>query len=362
VVTAEHEGGRIVVAAADLKAHAVALLERLGVASTDAELAADVFCQAELMGEASHGLRLFLHVLGRLRAGGDRAATEIDTIVERGAVALWDARQSLGQVTAARAMRHAVTLARAHGMGFVAVRHANSFTSAKYYALIAAEAGMVGCAFTNTSRKLMPPPGGATPVIGNNPVAYAAPAGRFGYFILDMAATAAAVERIVQAREEGRTIPPGWALDLDGKDTTDPERALASLALLPFGGYKAFGLAMVHEMLTSVLAGGPLMAGEAFGFLPYDRPMNTAFSMLAIDIAAFQPVEAFAQRMEAMIEAIKRARPRSPDERILYPGEHSLAERTRRLRDGVPLARATFDGLNEWAALLSAPSLRPIGA
>jgi LDH2 family malate/lactate/ureidoglycolate dehydrogenase len=350
-----NESRPILVEVEALKAHCINILERLGVDRGDAVTTADVFCQAELMGEESHGLRLFLHVLGRLKAGGDRAATDIARVMDRGAVALWDAQRSLGQVTAARAMNLAVEKARSHGLGFVAVRNGNSFTSAKYYPLLAAEAGMIGCAFTNTSRKLMPPPGGATPIIGNNPVAYAAPAGRYGAFVLDMACTAAAVERILRAQEQGESIPPGWALDVDGNDTTDPQKALESLALLPFGGYKAFGLAMVHEIVTSVIAGGALLAGSAKGFLPYDGPMNTSFSMLAIDISAFQPVEEFEQRMEAVIKTIKSSRLRSPDTKILYPGERSLAELARRRREGIPLAASTFAKLNDWARDLGAP-------
>jgi len=340
-----------------LKAHCTRMLERLGVSADDAAITADVFCQAELMGEESHGLRLFLHVLGRLKAGGDRAATHIDRVMDRGAVALWDAQRSLGQVTAARAMNLAIEKARAHGIGFVAVRNGNSFTSAKYYPLLAVAAGMIGCAFTNTSRKLMPPPGGASPIIGNNPVAYAAPAGRYGAFVLDMACTAAAVERIVQAKEQGTSIPLGWALDADGNDTTDPQKALDSLALLPFGGYKAFGLAMVHEIFTSAIAGGALFAGQAQGFLPYDEPMNTSFSVLAIDISAFQPLDDFGRRMEAMIDTMKSSRPRAPDAKILHPGERSLAELARRRHNGIPLAASTFARLNEWARDLGAPEL-----
>jgi LDH2 family malate/lactate/ureidoglycolate dehydrogenase len=354
---AGHKAPPVLVDGEALKAHCVRMLEKLGVGGADASSTADVFCQAELMGEESHGLRLLLHVLGRLKAGGDCAVTDIATVMDRGAVALWDAQRSLGQVTAARAMNLAVKKARAQGIGFVAVRNGNSFTSAKYYPLLAAQAGMIGCAFTNTSRKLMPPPGGATPIIGNNPVAYAAPAGRYGAFVLDMACTAAAVERILQAKERGESIPPGWALDADGNDTTDPKKALESLALLPFGGYKAFGLAMVHEILTSVVAGGALFAGDAKGFLPYDGPMNTSFSMLAIDISAFQPVAEFERRMETMIDAVKSSRRRSPDAKILYPGERSLAELVRRRRDGVPLAASTFANLNEWARDLGVPLL-----
>src|SRR4029079_10461600 len=121
----------------------------------------------------------------------------------------------------------------------------------------------------------------------------------------------------------------------------DPVRAMESLALLPFGGHKAFGLAMVHEILTSVLSGGALFAGKSTGFLPYDGSMNTAFTMLAIDIAAFQPVEEFERRIETVITTIKSSRLRSAGQEILYPGERSFAELARRQRDGVPVAAST---------------------
>jgi len=337
------------VSEADLRRQCVALLEAHGVAPGDADTTVDVFLQAELMGEESHGLRLFLLVLERLKAGGDRAATKIDVEMDRGAVALWNANRSLGQVTAARAMALAMNKARDHGIGFVSVHDANSLTSAKYYPLRAAAEGMIGFAFTNTSRKLMPPPGGTTPVLGNNPVAMAAPAGRYGAFALDMACTAAAVERIARAREKGEPIPSGWALDRDGNETNDPAQALESLALLPFGGHKAFGLAMVHEIVTSVLSGGPLQAGESTGFVPFDRPMNTSFSLMAIDISAFMPVSEFERRMEALIESIKSAERHDPDVSILYPGERSLGEMARRKREGIPVDAATFGKLHAWA-------------
>jgi len=341
--------GRVLVVEAALRECCEGILHALGVAPEDAAQTVDVFLQAELMGEESHGLRLFLKVVARLEAGGDQTAAAIDVVMDRGAVALWDANRSIGQVTAARAMRRAVEKAREQGIGFVAVRNGNSFTSAKYYPLIAAQSGMIGCAFTNTSRKLMPPPGGITPVLGNNPVAYAAPAGRHGTFVLDMACTAAAVERIVQARERGEQIPPGWALDWDGNETRDPAKALEALSLLPFGGYKAFNLAAMHEILTSVLSGGLLLAGDATGFEPYDRPMNTSFTMLAVDISAFRPLAEFERAMESMIDKIKSARPAANSSGIFFPGERSLAERARRSRNGIPLARWTFDRLDEMA-------------
>lgn len=345
---------------AQLRETCTALVAAFKVPAADAAQMVDVFLQAELMGEESHGLRLFVQVVRRLRDGGDRAVLAVTPVMDRGAVALWDADRSLGQVVAARAMRTAIEKARAQGIGLVSVRNCNSFTSAKYYPLLAAGAGMIGAAFTNTSRKLMPPPGGITPVLGNNPVAWAAPAGRHGAWVFDMACTEAAVERIVKAKERGEEIPAGWALDKDGHETRDAAQALESLSLLPFGGYKAFNLASVHEILTSVLAAGQLFAGDATGFLPYDRPMNTSFTLMAIDISAFQPVTEFETRMEAMIAAIKDARqPEGSREAIRFPGERSLQEMARRKVDGVPLARTTWLDINRLAQEAGTGALPP---
>lgn len=352
---------RITFPEAVLRHQCEALLTREGVSPEDAARTVDVFLQSELMGEESHGLRLFCQVVERVRAGGDRTDTHIDVLSERAAVAHWDANRSLGQVVAARAMETAIEKARETGVGLVAVRNGNSFTSAKYYPLMAAEAGMVGCAFTNTSRKLMPPPGGVRPVLGNNPVAYGAPAGRYGAFVLDMACTAAAVEKIVKAAERGEELPPGWALDHEGRETRDPNVALETLSLQSFGGYKAFNLAAVHEILTSVLAAGALFAGDAKGFKPYEGAMNTSFTMLAIDISAFQPREAFEATMEQMIDTMK-AVPLSPEATgISHAGERSRRELLRRQVEGIPLAgwtRDRLDALSEQAGLatLSVPA------
>ena len=141
----------------------------------------------------------------------------------------------------------------------------------------------------------------------------------------------------------------GWALDQDGRETTDPARALESLALLPFGGYKAFGLGMVHEILTSVLSGGPLRAGESAGFAPYDGAMNTSFSLQAIDISAFMPVAEFERRTEEFIEAVKSVEPTARDAPVLFPGERSLAELERRQKDGIPVIAGIMDKLRAWA-------------
>lgn len=203
----------------------------------------------------------------------------------------------------------------------------------------------------------MPPEGGKDPVLGSNPVAYAAPGGTRGPFLLDMACTVAAIERIQRAAERGEQIPIGWALDSEGNDTTDAQLALNSMTLLPFGGYKAFGLGMVHEILTAVLSGGLLKGFETTGFQPYDKPMRTSFTVLAIDVSKFIPIEIFIERMEEFTALVKSSRPRGEDAVVLTPGERSNLEQRRRLDAGVPLSVDTIEALAKLAAYLGVSPL-----
>ena len=343
-------GVRIPVPAEVLRCHCAALLRGLGVPDADAALTVDVFLQADLRGEESHGMRLFLHILGRLRDGGALPVAKVSVMVDRGAVALFEAHQSLGQVVAARGMHLAIAKAKQYGVGIVGVRNSNSYTSAKYYPLLAAQQDMIGMTYAN-SVPMMPPDGGRTPILGNNPLAIAAPAETEFPFVLDMAC-ATAKEKIYQAKERGEQIPPTWALGPDGNPTTDPTIALATGVLLPFGGYKAFGLGAAHEILTSVLTGGPLSNAPWGEFTPYDKPMNVCLYLQAINIDWFTPVAEFKRQVDALIHAIKAAVLRPGVARVYVPGERGFLEERRRLRDGVPLPQRVFDDLQRWAGEL----------
>jgi LDH2 family malate/lactate/ureidoglycolate dehydrogenase len=338
---------RIYVAADALRASCRTMLRALGVPGDDADLASDVFIQADLRGEESHGMRLFLHILGRLRGGGALPVPKVTVVMDRGAVALFDAHHSLGQVVAARGMQLAIRKARQFGVGVVGIRNSNSYTSGKYYPLLAVKEGMIGMSYAN-SVPMMPPEGGMTPTVGNNPVAMAAPAGEELPFVLDMAC-ATAKEKVVQAKERGETIPATWALGPDGNPTTDPASALASGVLLPFGGYKAFGLGVAHEILTSVLMGGQLFNGGWGEFVPYDKPMNVSIYLQAINIEWFAPLAEFTRQMDTLIRTIRASARRPGVERVYVPGERGFVEEQRRLREGIPLTERVLEELRRWA-------------
>src|SRR5690349_17642076 len=187
----------------------------------DARLAADTLVQADLWGHQSHGVMRLSWYVGRLRAGIMKAAAEPALVVDAGAVAVIDGRDSMGQVLSARAADEAIGRARAHGVGVVAVRNSNHFGTAMYFTLRAARAGCVAFLSTNAS-PAMAPWGGRRKAVGTNPWSLAAPAGTHPPMVLDIANTAVARGKVYLARQKGMPIPQGWAIDRDGAPTTDP--------------------------------------------------------------------------------------------------------------------------------------------
>lgn len=356
IVETSDRGEMVVLPEPGLRRFCSELLVAHGVPGPDAELTTDVFIQSDLRGEDSHGVRLLLQVIHRIKAGGDVPRDESVIVSDRKATALIDARRSLGQPVAARAMRLAIDKAREFGIGMVGVRNANSYTSAKYYPLMAASQGMIGITYTNSGVQLVTPHGGRKPLVGTNPLSIAAPAlGNFP-FVLDMAISPA-MEKIFQAFERDEKIPAGWAIDVDGHDTENPADALASRSLLPWGGHKGFGLGLAHEILTCVLMDGPLFGGGATGFLPHDGPMNVSQTFQAIDIEHFVPLDRFQRQMDRVISAVHASGPRPGFDYVYYPGEKGFLEEKRRLRDGVPIQRRVVSELNALAAMASVAPL-----
>jgi LDH2 family malate/lactate/ureidoglycolate dehydrogenase len=335
------------VSADELRRVETQLLEASGLSPEDAALAADVFVQSDLRGEESHGARLFIHLLARIEVGGDRPKSEVAVVRDRHAVAVWDAQRGIGQVIAAKAMHEAIRKAKTYGVGIVGVRNANSYTSAKYYPLLAAAEGMIGITYANSGVKLVVPHSGSRTITGTNPLSIAAPTKNKPTFVLDMAVSVA-MEKIRQADERNQSVPVGWGIDVEGRDTTDPKDILASKALLPIAGPKGFGLGLAHEILTCVLMGGHLFGGGGTGFRPYANPMNVSQFFEAINVDWFMPLDEFRARMDEAMETVNSIPPRPGFDRVYYPGEHSFLEEGRRKMDGVPFPKAVITQLDDW--------------
>jgi len=329
-----------------------AVLEGAGLATDKARIVADSLVDADLNGVASHGVMLVPMYVDRLISGSVTLA-ESATIVrdDGGAAAVLDGGHALGQLTGDQAMRLAVEKAKQFGVGAVTVRHAFHFGRALPYAQIAAELGCIGVAMANT-RPMMPAHGGAEPVVGNNPIAIAVPGGDGRGFGLDMALSEAALGKIRIAAAEGQPIPSTWATDSDGVPTKDAEAAIDGL-LLPVGGAKGFGLALVVDVLAGVLSGGAFGKGVAPLYKDTTVPNDCSHFFLALDVEHFVGRAGFESSMAELAASVLGSKPRPGVERLMLPGQPEAERAARALVEGIALDASTLDGLRTAAELVN---------
>lgn len=321
--------------AAALLAFVSDALGDLGVPAADARLCAECLVEAELEGQASHGMMRLPFLLRRLR-GGHIAADPVMRVSEGGGAALLlDAGNGLGPVAGAKAVDLAVERARRAGVGLVAVRHGNHLGALGFYLRRLTGQGMVGLAFSNTP-PAMAPPGGRTAYLGTNPIAAGFPTSGEPVLV-DMATSQVARGRIMKAAGAGQPIPEGWALDAEGLPTSDPEAALQG-SLVPLGGEKGFALALMVEMLTGALAGSAIGPDVGGTFAASDRPSDVGHCFVAIDPGAVAP--GFVERADRIAGDVRRLGGR-------VPGDRRHAERARRLAEGVYLPDQVVAELGE---------------
>ena len=348
----------IVVAAAELIAMVARLFVAAGVSEESAKTVAEALVQADLEGLPSHGVLLVDMYVDRLRAGSVNGRDKPHVVSDRGGSVVLDAAHALGQVTGDAAMDIAIARAREHGAGIVAVRHGFHFGAARRYALAAADKDCVGIVMCNT-RPLMPAPGGAERVVGNNPIAVAVPCDGPIPLVLDMATSEAAMGKIRLAEKAGEGIPATWAVRGDGGPTTNPAEAIAGM-LLPAAGPKGFGLALMIDLMCGLLSGGafgakvnPLYGDPA---VPYD----CSHLFIAIDVAHFGDPVSFRAQAAAAAERIRGGKPASGTAGLFVPGEPEW-RRARSAAGKVRVERAVADKLVKLAQELQV-SADPLSA
>jgi LDH2 family malate/lactate/ureidoglycolate dehydrogenase len=347
------------VAAEALLRFSALVFELSGMAPPDARLAADSLVQADLWGHQTHGVMRLPWYVARLRSGAVDPAATPRLVVDAGAVAVLDGCDAMGQVVAARAASLAIDRARAHGIGAVAVRNSNHFGTAMYFSLMAARAGCIGFLSTNSS-PAMPPWGGRENAVGTNPWSWAAPAGRHPPMVLDIANTGIARGKIYLARQKGVEIPLGWALDAEGRDTTDAAAALGGVTL-PMAGHNGYAIAVVLDMLSGVLSGSQFGSGVN-GPYQAEKKGGAGHLMIALDIAAFQQPETFGARMEKLIAEVRATPLAEGHDEIVYPGEIEARNDVRHRADGLVLPPDTLEDLTRLADELEIAQALPFSA
>jgi LDH2 family malate/lactate/ureidoglycolate dehydrogenase len=336
-----------VVAAAGLRDFVGALYRAAGLPELDAALVADTLVRADLWGHASHGVMRAPWYLDRIRAGTMQPVTQAERVVDAGAIAVLDGHDGVGQVIARDAMQDAIRRARAHGVGVVSVRHSGHHGALGYFTRMAAEAGCIGLLMANGG-PAMAPWGGRRMAVGTNPWSIAAPAGRHAPMMLDIANTVVARGKIFLARQKGIPIPDHWAMDAQGRRTTDPIAALKGV-ILPMAGHKGYAIATMVDVLSGVLSGSGMLT-EVSSPYQAERVSRCGHFVMALDIAAFGPAERFAQRMEQMIAELKAVPLAEGATEIFYPGEIEARSEARHLADGLDLPAQTMLDLRQAAS------------
>ena len=307
-----------------LEAWAAGALENAGMSSAAAETTAAAMLHANRRGLDSHGVVLLGVYVPRLRDGHIRGSAEPELVHVRGATALFDGHFAPGAYTARAAMAWACAAAEEQGIAAAIVRNSCHFGATSFFSELAAEAGCVGVAVTNTDPG-MAPLGALRAILGTNPLAIAAPPGRGPIMpSLDIATSVVAQGRVAAAARAEMPIPEGWAIGPDGTPTTNPVDALQN-SMLPVGGHKGFGLAFMIDLLSACL-GGARISAEMI------EEAGVGHLMLALDASVGAGMEAYGERLDALVQAVHSVPRRAGVDPFMIPGEreHVVASQ----RDG----------------------------
>jgi LDH2 family malate/lactate/ureidoglycolate dehydrogenase len=320
----------------------------MGVNAEEARMCTNGLMQSELhcLPGQGQGVRRLPTYLERISKGYVQPGAPFEILKESPALALVDAHNGLGSAVGQRSIRLAVEKAKISGVGTVVVRNSTHFGSSGVHARAALEADCIGLAMTNAGPE-MAPWGAASGVVGTNPWGIAAPTGGAFPVVLDIALTTAGKGMMLWFEREGRKMPLDWALTPEGNETDDPTAAMKG-ALLGIGQYKGYGLSMLTDVMTGVLA------GAGFGLMPYSNPakQDVSHTFIAIDIAWFMPVAEFKARMDAFIAQIKAAKLRPGFSEVMVPGEIDYRREQEYRADGARLDAVIFDQLAQLAEKL----------
>lgn len=322
------------------------VLAAAGAPAENAAIIADNLVQGELHGLGSHGpSRLLVIYAQRVMAGGVNPRPSITVVRRAKTTALIDGDDGPGAVVGQYAMRMALDMAKEFGSGWVAARNSQHYGAAFLFAREALPLGMIGFS-TTAAVPTVSAYGSRSKTLGTNPLCIAVPASKYGSVILDMATSTVARGKIQLYALEGKPIPLGWAVDEHGRPTTNPVVAAKGWGL-PLGGYKGYGLALMVEVFSSILA-GPAFGAQIGGlFTDATKPQDLGHFFGALDISGFMPLDEFRERMDALVDYVKCQPLDEGCDEILVPGEPEKRYAEAYRRDGIPLAEDVLETLNK---------------
>jgi LDH2 family malate/lactate/ureidoglycolate dehydrogenase len=331
-------------------------LKSAGLPDHDATKVAGLMTDADLQGSDGHGVIRLPQYVKRILAGGINTRPNIRVVTERAAMAVVDGDNGMGHLVMSHAVDVAIDKARSAGVAWVGARHSNHAGPASMYVRQPIEQNMIALYFAVGNANHLPPWGGMEMLLSTNPIAVGIPAGSEPAVVLDMATTVAAYGKVKAKAKRGEQMPEGWMIDRQGKPLLDPKRAEEGF-LLPIGGHKGYGLALIVGLLAGTL-NGAAMGRDVIDFNHDDvTPTNTGQSVLVIDLQAFGDPAVFKSSLDHLVRDLRNSERLPNVERIWLPGEQSHQRRQKYTAQGIPLSGPLLDDLVALAAELKIPPL-----
>jgi len=334
-IEAEIAADVVRVSAAEEHAVIARALERAGATPGDADLQAAVLVEGDLRGHGSHGIRRLPVLVGRLRAGLVVSGVEPELAWRTDSALAVDGRRVLGPVAADRALTALLDRVGSTGIAVASIREAGHLGMLAPYLERIVAVGCAGIALT-VSEALVHPWGGATAMVGTNPIGIGVPT--LGEpLVLDMSTSVVSIGRIHEYAARGEPIPEGWAIDAEGRPTTDAAAATQG-AVAPFGGAKGYALGLALEALVGVLAGSAF-GRDVHGTLDVERPATKGDLFVVLSLDALQATGSLVG-LTTYLDAVRGSGGATP---VAIPGDRARAERAARSTAGIPLDAAVWD-------------------
>ncbi|MEO3990191.1 Ldh family oxidoreductase [Pseudocitrobacter cyperus] len=330
----------VYVSESDLKALALAKLTSAGLDETTAKQVTDVLVHADITGVHSHGVMRVEHYCTRLKAGGLNKKAHFSIAQISPSAAVFDSDDGMGHSALIGATEHAIKLAKETGLGFVSVKNTSHCGALSYFAEMATSQGMIAIVMTQTDT-CVAPHGGAERFLGTNPIAFGFPAANGSPMIVDMATSATAFGKILHAKETGKPIGEGLALDKAGHITTDPHKIEN---LLPFGAHKGSGIALAIDALTGVLAGANFSNHIVKMYGDYEKMRKLASLVMVIDPNKFGNA-LFAETITQMLTELRAVKPVPGVEKVLAPNDPQMNYKALCQQKGIPVPDGIYQYL-----------------
>ena len=315
------------------------------VPSVDALIVAQLMVKSDLVGADGHGLFRLPAYLKRIRAGGVNLKPNIRIEREKGATALINGDNALGHLVMNKAVEVAIEKVKEHSVCWVGSHYGNHSGAASVYVRKLAEQGFIGIYMAVGNANHMAPWGGIDLLLSTNPIAIAVPAGEHPMVLLDIATTVAAYGKVKLAAQKGESMPSDWMIDRQGQPITDPKRSSEG-SLLPIGGYKGYGLAVMIGLLAGALNNAAVGKGTIDFNAHHDLITNTGQTIIAVDPGAFGDKQEFINRVIALVEDLKSSSTLPGVKEIRVPGEGAAKMMAQRMQQGIPITPELLESLN----------------